>query len=184
MRSIVSWTPLALVIVSAAAAADRPASSEEDSHPFLSAMPKAELHLHLEGSIDAETVVEISTRNELGYFTTVEEIEESLASRPPGLMGFLEHHFKLQNVMQRRQDFYDATFSLARNLNDNNIVYADLFFDPQAHTSRGIAFEDVFEGIDAARVDAEEAFGITINLIMCINRERSVDSAFEMLDQA
>ena len=151
---------------------------------FLTAMPKVELHLHLEGSIDAETVVEITNRNELDYFTTVEEIEASLANRPPGLMGFLEHHFKLQNVMQNRQDFYDATFSLARNLHENNIVYADLFFDPQAHTSRGISFEELFEGIDAARTDAEEAFGITINLIMCINRERCVDSAFEMLDQA
>lgn len=151
---------------------------------FLVEMPKAELHLHLEGSIDAETVVKITNRNDLGYFTTVEEIEESLASRPPGLMGFLEHHFKLQNVMQHRQDFYDATFSLARNLHENNIVYVDLFFDPQAHTSRGISFADLFDGIDAARADAEKAFGMTINLIMCINRERSVESAFEMLDQA
>lgn len=99
-------------------------------------------------------------------------------------MGFLEHHFKLQNVMPRQQDFYDATYSLARNLHENNIVYVDLFFDPQAHTSRGISFEELFDGIDAARNDAQQEFGITINLIMCINRERSVESAFEMLDQA
>ena len=164
--------------------ADHRDSPTDVSSAFLAEMPKAELHLHLEGSIDAETVVEITNRNELGYFTTVDEIQESLASRPPGLMGFLEHHFKLQNVMQRQQDFYDATFSLARNLHDNNIVYADLFFDPQAHTSRGILFEEMFEGIDSARRHAEAEFGITINLIMCINRERSVESAFEMLDQA
>lgn len=151
---------------------------------FLSGMPKAELHLHLEGSIDADTVVEIAKRNDLGYFTSVDQIKDSLANRPPGLMGFLEHHFKLQNVMQRRQDFYDATLSLAKNLHENNIVYADLFFDPQAHTSRGISFEEMFTGIDAARIEAQSVFGITINLIMCINRERSVQSAFEMLDQA
>lgn len=185
MRNRVSWTSLAFFITSVAVAdAGQMDSPQDNMHAFLTAMPKAELHLHLEGSIDAETVVEITNRNELEYFTTVEEIEESLASRPPGLMGFLEHHFKLQNVMQRRQDFYDATYSLARNLHNNNIVYADLFFDPQAHTSRGISFAELFEGIDAARRDAEEEFGITINLIMCVNRERSVDSAFEMLDQA
>jgi len=185
MRNKEPWTLLALFATSAAVGDAGQVDSPQDSmHAFLAAMPKVELHLHLEGSIDAETVVEITNRNGLEYFTSVDEIEESLASRPPGLMGFLEHHFKLQNVMQRRQDFYDATFGLARNLHNNNIVYADLFFDPQAHTSRGISFEELFEGIDAARADAEQEFGITINLIMCINRERSVESAFEMLDQA
>ena len=185
MRNAGSWITIAITfgfaaIASAGQVAKGPVSMDE----FLAGMPKAELHLHLEGSIDAETVVEISNRNDLGYFTTVEEIEESLASRPPGLMGFLEHHFKLQNVMQHRQDFYDATFSLARNLHENNVIYADLFFDPQAHTSRGISFEEMFVGIDAARRDAEREFGITLNLIMCVNRERSVESAFEMLAQA
>ncbi|MDJ0909625.1 MAG: adenosine deaminase [Woeseiaceae bacterium] len=162
------------------------ASAEVDDgmRAFLAEMPKAELHLHIEGSIDPETVVEISNRNDLDYFRTVDEIRESLAARPPGLMGFLEHHYKLQNVMQTRQDFYDATFSLIRNLHENNVIYTDLFFDPQAHTSRGIAFDEMFDGIDSARRDAEEAFGITVNLIMCIQRERSVESAFEMLDQA
>ena len=161
------------------------ASEADDSmHAFLAGMPKAELHLHLEGSIDKETVVEISRRNELGYFSTVAEIEASLANRPPGLMGFLEHHFKLQEVMQTRQDFYDATFSLLRNLRENNVVYVDLFFDPQAHTSRGIPFDELFDGIDAARRDGEAAFGLTVNLIMCFHRERSVESAMEMLDQA
>lgn len=185
MRKNGSLTLLALFVASVAVGdAVQTDSAPDNMRAFLTAMPKAELHLHLEGSIDAETVVEITNRNELDYFTTVEEIEESLASRPPGLMGFLEHHLKLQNVMQNRQDFYDATFSLARNLHDNNVVYADLFFDPQAHTSRGISFDELFEGIDAARTDAKDSFGITINLIMCINRERSVDSAFEMLDQA
>ncbi len=185
MRNKGSWTLLAfLIAIMAVADAGKDDPSQDNTHAFLTAMPKAELHLHLEGSIDAKTVVEITNRNELGYFTTVEEIEESLASRPPGLMGFLEHHLKLQNVMQRRQDFYDATFSLARNLHNNRVVYVDLFFDPQAHTSRGISFEEMFEGIDAARTEAEKEFGITINLIMCINRERSVGSAFEMLEQA
>jgi adenosine deaminase len=151
---------------------------------FIAGLPKAELHLHLEGTLSAETIVEITHRNGIDYFTTIEEVEQSLANRPPGLMGFLEHHFKSQNVMQNRQDFYNATYNLIEELSENNIIYADLFFDPQAHTSRGIAFNEMFEGIDAARQDAGAEFGVTVNLIMCINRERSVDSAFEMLDQA
>ena len=160
------------------------AQSESEMSAYLIGMPKAELHLHIEGSITPETIVEITTRNDLGYFNSVEEVKESLASRPPGLMGFLEHHFKMQNVMQNRQDFYDATFSLIAMLHENNVIYADLFFDPQAHTSRGIPFEEMFDGIDSARNDAQERFGVTVNLIMCINRERSVESAFAMLDQA
>jgi len=158
--------------------------SDEGMHSFLAGMPKAELHLHLEGTLSPETIVAITNRNGIDYFTTVEEVEQSLANRPPGLMGFLEHHFKSQNVMQNRQDFYQATYDLIEKLHENNIVYADLFFDPQAHTSRGIAFDEMFDGIDAARVDAQAEFGITVNLIICINRERSVESAFEMLDQA
>lgn len=189
MQLMRSWrfslAVIALMTTSASAAQDvQTDHSDTGMQAYLAGLPKAELHLHLEGSITPKTIVQITNRNDLGYFTTVEEIEESLASRPPGLMGFLEHHFKMQNVMQKRQDFYDATFSLIRKLQENNVIYADLFFDPQAHTSRGIAFDEMFEGIDAARVDAETKFGITVNLIMCINRERSVKSAFEMLDQA
>jgi len=158
--------------------------SAEGMRTFLAGLPKAELHLHLEGTLSPETIVEITSRNGIDYFTTIEEVEQSLANRPPGLMGFLEHHFKSQNVLQNRQDFYEATYNLIEKLHENNVIYVDLFFDPQAHTSRGIAFNDMFEGIDAARLDAEVNFGVTVNLIMCINRERSVDSAFEMLDQA
>jgi adenosine deaminase len=158
--------------------------SADDMRSFLTGMPKAELHIHLEGTLSPQTIVKITNRNSIAYFTTIEEVERSLASRPPGLMGFLEHHFKSQNVMQNRQDFYDATYNLIEKLHENNVIYADLFFDPQAHTSRGIAFDDMFDGIDAGRLDAEVNFGVTVNLIMCINRERSVKSAFEMLEQA
>ena len=106
MRFTRTWQSLlvCLCVASTVAGAQesRSAKPRNTMHAFLVGMPKAELHLHLEGSIDVETVVEISNRNNLGYFTTVEEIETSLADRPPGLMGFLEHHFKLQEVMRTR----------------------------------------------------------------------------------
>lgn len=151
---------------------------------YLTEMPKAELHIHLEGSLSPETIVRITHRNQLDYFRTIEEVQESLANRPPGLMGFLEHHFKSQEVMQTPQDFYDATTNLIKTLNDNKVVYVDLFFDPQVHTSRGIQFGAFFEAIDAARRDARKQHQTEVQLIMCANRERSVEGAFEMLDQA
>ncbi len=164
--------------------ADECESQSAEMRAYLEQMPKAEVHLHLEGSISPETIVELTRRNGIDYFNTVEEIEQSLANRPPGLEGFLEHHFKVQDVILTRKDFYDAIYALIEKLHQNNVVCADISFDPQAHTSRGIEFADMFEGIDAGRRDAEEALGVTTNLIMCIQRERSVESALEMLDQA
>lgn len=181
---IAAASTLGVFLTGFAAQNVRADESAADIQSFLAGMPKAELHLHLEGTLSAETIVEITNRNGIDYFTTIAEVEQSLADRPPGLMGFLEHHFKSQNVMQTRQDFYDATYNLIEKLHDNNVIYADLFFDPQAHTSRGIPFDEMFGGIDDGRRDAKEKFGVTVNLIMCINRERSVASAFEMLDQA
>lgn len=151
---------------------------------YIENMPKVELHLHLEGTLSPEITAVIAKRNNLDYFTTAEAVRQSLAARPPGLMGFLEHHFKSQEVMMTKQDFQDAVYSLAGNLKQNNVVYAEIFFDPQAHTSRGIIFADVIEGIDAGRKAGVKDFGVTLNLIMCVNRERSVESAFEMLAKA
>jgi adenosine deaminase len=182
--NIAASSALGIFLIGFSTQSLRAENSAADMQSFLASMPKAELHLHLEGTLSAETIVEITRRNGIDYFTTVAEVEQSLADRPPGLMGFLEHHFKSQNVMQTRQDFYDATFNLIEKLHDNNVIYADLFFDPQAHTSRGIPFDEMLGGIDDGRRDAKEKFGVTVNLIMCINRERSVASAFEMLDQA
>lgn len=151
---------------------------------FLEGMPKVELHLHLEGTLSPEMTAVIANRNNLDYFNTPEKVRQSLASRPPGLMGFLEHHFKSQEVMLTRQDFHDAAYSLLSNLKQNNVVYAEIFFDPQAHTSRGIKFAEVIEGINSGREAGAKDFGVKLNLIMCINRERSVESAMEMLEQA
>lgn len=151
---------------------------------FIENMPKVELHLHLEGTLSPEITAVIANRNHLDYFNTPEEVRRSLATRPPGLMGFLEHHFKSQEVMLTRQDFHDAVYSLMGNLKNNNVVYAEIFFDPQAHTSRGIKFEDIIEGINSGREVGTKEFGVKLNFIMCINRERSVESAFAMLDQA
>jgi len=151
---------------------------------YLINMPKAELHLHIEGSLSPERVAELSKANKLDYFKTAEEVRHSLHNRETGLNGFLAHYYKSLRVLVTQQDFYDATYDLIKKLNENNILYADLFFDPQEHTQRGISFQEFFEGIDRARDDAQKAFGIEINLIMCFGRQFSANSAMQMLEQA
>ncbi len=151
---------------------------------FITNLPKAQLHLHIEGSLSPETVARLSILNGCNYFKSAEEVSLSLMNREPGLEGFLQHYNKALKVLWTQEDFYYATYNLLETLKDNNVVYIELFFDPQAHTSRGIPFDSVMNGIDEARKDGEKTFNIKANLIMNANRERSVKSAFAMLDQA
>jgi adenosine deaminase len=152
---------------------------------FITHLPKAELHLHIEGTLGPHTILNLAKRNEVDFpYQSVEEIEQALASREPGLVGFLDHHYLMVSLIRTEADFYEVTYELLRSCRQNNIVYAELFFDPQFHTARGIPFEAVIEGIDAGRRDGAEAFGVQANLIMCINRGRSAESAFRMLDRA
>jgi adenosine deaminase len=152
---------------------------------FIADIPKAELHLHIEGTLSPETILRLASRNEMNYpLKTAKDVEDALMNREAGLESFLDHHYRVVSVIQTREDFHDVTYELLRKCEENNIVYVEAFFDPQYHTARGIPFEDVMEGIDEGRRKGEEAFGVEANLIMCINRERTVESAFEMLDQS
>ena len=152
---------------------------------FITDLPKAELHLHIEGTLSPQTILNLVARNKIDFpYHSVEAIHNALANREPGLVGFLDHHYLVVSLIQTEADFYEVTYELLRACKENNIVYVELFFDPQFHTSRGISFEAVINGIDRGRRDGAQAFGVEANLIMCINRERSVESAFEMLAQA
>ncbi len=182
--------PLSLVFAAAvmtAACGSADTTSEpaaDEMLRFLTELPKAELHLHLEGSLAPQTVVDLARRNGIESFQTVADVERSLAGREPGLLGFLSHYNEALKVLRTQQDFYQATYDLLAAEKDNSVVYVELTFDPQAHTSRGIPFDAVIQGIDEGRRDGARDFGVEANLIMAINRERSVESAFEMLDQA
>ncbi|MBT4527914.1 MAG: adenosine deaminase [Deltaproteobacteria bacterium] len=148
-------------------------------------MPKAELHLHLEGSINSTTLIKLAKRNNSEFpYQTTEEIENALANRPPGLQGFLDHHYERVLVLQKQLDFFETTYELVKTCKVNNIKYLELFFDPQFHTARGISFDDIIMGIDEGRKKGFLDFGVEVNLIMCINRERTISSGFEMLEQA
>ncbi len=152
---------------------------------FIANLPKAELHLHIEGTLEPQTILNLAARNNIDFpFKSVEAIKNALTNRPAGLQGFLDHHYIAVSLLQTETDFYEVTYELLKSCRANNIVYAELFFDPQFHTARGIPFEAVINGIEQGRRDGAEAFGVEANLIMCINRERSVESAFEMLTQA
>jgi adenosine deaminase len=152
---------------------------------FIRHLPKAELHLHIEGTLGPGTILALTARNGIDFpYRSVEEIEAALASREPGLVGFLDHHYLVVPLIQTEADFYQVTYELLRSCRENQIVYAELFFDPQVHTTRGIPFEAMMDGIDGGRNDGAETFGVEANLIMCLNRERSAESAFEMLAQA
>jgi adenine deaminase len=151
---------------------------------FITNLPKAQLHLHIEGSLSPKTVAKLALRNGCNFFTTPEAVSFSLENRKPGLEGFLSHYNKALTVLRTQNDFYYATYNLLKTLKANNIVYIELFFDPQAHTSRGIPFTTIINGIHKGRKNGEKTFGIKANLIMCANRERSVENALEMLDEA
>jgi len=157
----------------------------ENMHEFIANLPKAELHLHIEGTLSPKTILKLASRNKMDYpLKTVDDIENALINRKAGLVSFLDHHYLVVSVIQTREDFYEVTYEFLRKCKENNIVYVEIFFDPQFHTARGISFEDLITGIDKGRLDGAESFGVEANLIMCINRERPVESAFEMMEQA
>ncbi len=157
----------------------------DEMRDFIEGLPKAELHVHLEGTLGPETVLKLAARNGLDYpFKTVKDVEDALNNRAVGLVSFLDLHYQFVSVIKAREDFYEATYEFLRTCRENNVVYVEVKFDPQFHTERGISFDDMIKGIDEGRKDGYRDFGVEANLIMCINRERSVESAWEMMEQA
>lgn len=156
----------------------------------ISGLPKAELHLHIEGTLSIEMKRRFASRNRL------ELGEDSFKplSVPEGSTGqaldilqykmFLGLYFEGLKVMSTEQDFHDLAFAYFQECKSNNVLYAELSFDPQAHTNRGVAFEAVIGGLTAARKAAAETLGIESRLIMCINRDLSLESAVATLEAA
>jgi adenosine deaminase len=150
---------------------------------FIHTLPKAELHLHLEGSLEPELMFALAKRNgiELPY-ESVDQIRS--AYQFSNLQDFLDIYYQGAGVLQTEQDFYDLTFAYLKRCHEQGVVHVEPFFDPQTHTDRGIAFEVVINGIDAALKDGMRDFGITSYLILSFLRHLSEDAAFETLEQA
>jgi adenine deaminase len=150
---------------------------------FVEGMPKAELHLHIEGTLEPELKFELASRNGLALpYGSAEEMRAAYSF--DDLASFLAVYYEGMSVLLTEQDFYDLAATYFRRAHSENVVYAEIFFDPQAHTTRGIAFATVIEGIRRAQQDAETSLGLRTQLIMCFLRDLSVESAHETLEQA
>lgn len=143
---------------------------------FIRNMPKAELHVHLEGTLEPEHIFELATRNgiELEYATPQDVVA---AYDFHDLPSFLKIYYAAMNVLRTEADFYELAWRYFQRAAADNIVYAEPFFDPQAHTSRGVDFDSVIRGIHQAQVDAAEQLGIRSRLILCFLRDLSAESA-------
>lgn len=154
-----------------------------DIAAFIEGMPKAELHLHLEGTLEPELKFELATRNGISLpYSSAEKMRAGYAFRD--LTSFLAAYYEGMSVLRGEQDFYDLAMAYFRTASAQNVVYAEVFFDPQAHTSRGIAFETVIGGLHRARLDAQAELGLRVQLIMCFLRDMSADSALATLEQS
>lgn len=150
---------------------------------FIARMPKAELHLHLEGTLEPELKFELAERNGLDLpYASAAEMRAAYGF--DDLASFLAVYYEGMSVLLTERDFYDLATAYFRKAHSQNIVYAEVFFDPQAHTMRGIPFATVVEGIRRAQQDAEESLGLRTQLIMCFLRDLTAESALETLEQS
>ena len=146
-------------------------------------IPKAELHLHIEGSLEPELMFELSERNKIEIpFKSIDEIRAAYNFN--NLQSFLDIYYQGSNVLIKQQDFFDLTWAYMLKCEKENIVHAEIFFDPQAHTNRGIEFGLVINGIYKALLKAEKELGISSKIIMCFLRHLDEEEAFKTLDQA
>jgi adenine deaminase len=150
---------------------------------FIEGMPKAELHLHLEGTLEPELKFELAARNglELPYGSVA---EMRTAYDFDDLPSFLAVYYEGMSVLLNEQDFFDLAMAYFQKAHSQNVVYAEVFFDPQAHTTRGIPFGVFIEGFHRAQQDAEASLGLRTRLVMCFLRDMSLDSAMETLEQS
>jgi len=150
---------------------------------FIQQLPKAELHVHLEGTLEPEHIFELAARNgvTLTYKTPAEIVA---AYNFHDLPSFLAIYYAAMEVLHTEQDFYELAWRYFERAAAQNVVYVEPFFDPQAHTSRGVSFDSVISGIHRAQMDAAEKLGINSNLIMCFLRDMSAGSAAEHLELA
>ena len=150
---------------------------------FIEGLPKAELHLHIEGTLEPELMLRLAARNRIDVpYASVEELRA--AYRFGSLEDFLDIYYQATRVLVEERDFYDLAWSYFEKASRQNVLHAEIFFDPQAHTRRGVPFARVIDGLDRAMRDAEAELGVGSKLIMCFLRDLSQDDASKALDAA
>ncbi|MGO3316144.1 MAG: adenosine deaminase, partial [Leuconostoc mesenteroides] len=152
------------------------------TNEFTKKLPKCELHVHIEGTIEPELKLKLAQRNHIALTeTTVEDIQKSYQFND--LASFLAVYYPGMSVLITEEDFYDLAFDYLRRAADNNVRHVEIFFDPQAHTTRGIAFKTIITGLHRAIVDAR-ALNVDAALIMCFLRDLPKESAQQTLLEA
>ncbi|MBY0501794.1 MAG: adenosine deaminase [Alphaproteobacteria bacterium] len=150
---------------------------------FIQDLPKAELHLHIEGTLEPELLFTLAERNKISLpYPTIEDAY--LAYKFKDLQSFLDIFYAGSQVLVTQQDFYDLTWAYLQKAKEQNIRYAEIFFDPQTHTKRGVSFETIITGLSEALREGEKIFGISTKLILCFLRDLSAKSAMNTLQQA
>lgn len=150
---------------------------------FINGIPKAELHLHIEGTFEPELMFEIAKRNGKKIkYSSVDELKK--AYKFNNLQEFLDIYYAGADVLVKEQDFYDLTWAYLTKVHSENLVHTEIFFDPQTHTDRGIPFDVVIKGIHNALEDGKEKLGISYKLILSFLRHLDEASAFKTLEEA
>ena len=161
----------------------------QDTDSLIKRLPKCELHIHIEGSLEPEMVFALARRNGIRLpYPSVEALRQ--AYQFSDLQDFLNIYYQSMSVLVTEQDFYDRAWAYLERAHADNVRHVEMFFDPQGHTSRGIAFATVIEGLHRAVVDAGEKLGVQASLIMCFLRhldeadaQRTLDSALAFKDR-
>ena len=150
---------------------------------FIKKSPKAELHLHIEGTLEPELMFRLAKKNNIKIpFNNIDEAKK--AYNFSNLESFLKIYYEGAKVLIKEQDFFDLTWAYVLKCNEDNIVHTEIFFDPQTHTDRGIDFNVVINGIYKALKKGEKEFGLSFKIIMCFLRHLDEEDGFKILDQA
>jgi adenosine deaminase len=150
---------------------------------FIKKSPKAELHLHIEGTLEPEQMFVLAKKNNIQIpFKSIEDVKSAYNFN--NLESFLKIYYEGTKVLVKEQDFFDLTWAYALKCKEDNIVHTEIFFDPQTHIERGINFDVIINGIYNALRKAEQKFGLSFKIIMCFLRHLDESPCFKILDQA
>ena len=162
---------------------NRDSMPPQELQDLLCRMPKAELHIHIEGSLEPEMIFELAGRNGVRLpYPGIEELRAAYAFTD--LQSFLDIYYAGASVLQTEQDFCDLAWAYLARARSENVLHAEIFFDPQTHTARGVPFETVINGLHQALVRGRQELGISASLILCFLRHLSEEDAFATLEQA
>lgn len=155
----------------------------EDLNGILCRMPKAELHMHIEGSLEPELIFKLAKRNQIQLpYPTIDELRAAYAFTD--LQSFLDIYYAGASVLQKEEDFFDMAWEYLKRAKAENVCHSEIFFDPQTHTARGIPFKTVINGLDGAIRRSREELDMSASLILCFLRHLSEEEAFAALEEA